>query len=273
MAQVGNRLELGPERIEALTDAALDAFSARLKVAAAAGGTLVAGDIDGLAARFRSEAGPQIKDAVRRTWESCVNDPPRALFEEPRHCPFQRIVVQQFAHLLVLDDAAPAASGQLSRHIIPGFLRVLDMMIGPEPFEVYESRGAAIVDRLRQQHGDRFTWSDFHRDPEARELANDVLVEITVHFIDLERRKRWLIGVIDRHLPEPLDGNGAAEATALRFGAAEVQALMQALYADLRRHFADPSARARLVERYGDAAAARLGRLFQALDQADAGTA
>jgi hypothetical protein len=270
MTKVGNRLQLGLERLEALAHATLDAYSARLKRAAAAGGTLAAGDIDAVAAAFRAEADADIKEAVRRIWESCVNDLPRALFDEARDYPFERILIQQFAHLLAPDGAAPA--GTLSRRVIPGFLHALHMMIGPEQFEEYEARGKTIVDRLREQRGDLFNWSDFYQDPEAGWLANDVLVDVSGHFEDLARRRRWMIGVVDSHMTAPyptlLAGNGAVGAADWRFGEAEFQALMRALYADLRRRFADASGRAQAIERYGDAAGRRLTRLFERLDEA-----
>src|SRR3546814_7102976 len=69
-----------------------------------------------------------------------------------------------------------------------------------------------------------------HEDPTSQVVVNDVLVYIARHFMDMERRRRWMVDMIDTAMPATRD---PAEKD-WRFGDVEFHLLMDALYTGLR---------------------------------------
>src|SRR3546814_7242413 len=72
--------------------------------------------------------------------------------------------------------------------------------------------------------------SDWSSDVCSSDLVNDVLVYIARHFMDMERRRRWMVDMIDTAMPATRD---PAEKD-WRFGDVEFHLLMDALYTGLR---------------------------------------
>src|SRR3546814_12701647 len=62
-----------------------------------------------------------------------------------------------------------------------------------------------------------------HEDPTSQVVVNDVLVYIARHFMDMERRRRWMVDMIDTAMPATRD---PAEKD-WRFGDVEFHLLME----------------------------------------------
>lgn len=188
----------------------------------------------------------------------------------------ERIVVQQFSHLLADEGAEPTRPGGLSRCVVAGFLAALGERIAPQRMAAYRRRGAAIVERIEGRPGEEFDWRSVYRDEEAQWLANDLLVDVARQFETLHEHKSWLIDAMARAMrpigPAERPGEGRAGPAPCRFGVAEFRAMMQALYADLGSRLADRDGRGRVVERYGDGGAGMISRVLHDLDRCFAAT-
>lgn len=262
---------LGPGRIEALAHGALDAFAARIKAAAlAGGGALTPENVDALVADFKADRDGRLAQGFRQVWESCMSDSRWAVHERRRKNPFARVLVERFSHLLAPEGVEPDGDGRLSRRMISGFLHALDMMIGSDPLDAYRQRSHKIVARLQEQRDDDFSWRDFYQDAEAKWLADDVLMQIARYFEAMAKRRNWMIDVVGSHLrPLPAGtGNATSDRIAWRFGEAEFHEMMRALYADLRDRLDDEDGRRDLADRYGEGDGEMLACLLADLDQA-----
>ncbi len=260
---------IGPGRIETLAHGALDAFAARVKAAAlAGGGALTPEEIDALVAEVKADRDGRLAQGFRQVWETCRRNTGWAVHEKRRENPFARVLVERFSHLLAPEGVEPDGDGRLSRRMISGFLHALDMMIGSDPLDAYQQRGRNIVARLQGQRDDDFSWRDFYQDAEAKWLADDVLMQIARHFEAMAKRRNWMIDVVDSHLRPLPTGNTTIDRFTWRFGEAEFHEMMRALYADLRDRLDDEDGRRDLADRYGEGDGERLACLLADLDQA-----
>ncbi len=256
-----------PAQSESMAFAAFDRLVERLTEAAEArGGTIASADIAAEAAALKADGDERLGASLRSAWDETLYDVQRALYEKERKYPFERILVHQFAPLFPVDDDNLPEAGQLSRRIIPGFVRALSMMIGPEQFREYEARGRAIVTRLREAADGPFDWHAFYADDEAQWLANDVLVQVAEHFEELDRRRHWMIGVIDTHMPPPRRAAVNGDSDPWHFGPEQFGVLIDALYADLQRRLRSEQERASIYGRYTQWACTRLVRFLDALE-------
>ncbi len=130
--------------------------------------------------------------------------------------------------------------------------------------------------RAPSRRGEEFDWNSFYRDEEAQWLANDLLVNVARQFETLHEHKSWPIDAMARETrpigPAGRPGEGQAGPAPCRFGMAEFQAMMKALYADLGSRLADRDGRGRVVERYGDGGAGMISRVLHDLDRCLAAT-
>ena len=207
-----------------------------------------------------------LTDRLRQVWASLTTDPQHSIFDERRVFHFERIVVEQFAHLFVSDQELATANGALSRRIIPGFLRAMQMMTGPAQFDDFEARGRDIVRRVRNDSGDEFRWDLVYADDETRWLANDLVCHIAGHFDDLAKGRSWFIATLNNHMRPTSAGSDLDEPIDWSFGNMEFQNLMCALYADLKLRLNTEEDIRMLTERYGADAVERLQRLIRVLD-------
>lgn len=182
-----------------------------------------------------------------------------------REYAFHRLMVSHFEHLLPhkLDDLG------VSRDILPGFFRALDMMLGEETVGRYHDRSQAIVDRIRAERGDAFTWQDVYDDPETRDLVLDPLVIMATYFDNLDRRISWFIDLVNsqtgRAAPATPGRPRAGARQDWRLSEWALHPVLVALFRQIDEVMSDEARRTAIEARYGSEVSARLRRTLQRL--------
>lgn len=237
-------------------------FVTRLEVEAAkAGGSLSAATIRALAQHFIAAEQGRFGTYYQRAWDECSHLREALHFEHARKRPFDRALMRRFSHLFPPRLFDEGRDGVLSRRMIPGFILAIDKMIGPTRRERGEQVCADIL--LRHTSADGVCdWERVHSDPETIALIDDTLGAVAQTFGDFERRRAWVIDLIESHLA-PADHPIAPDAHWL-LGKSGFTVLMRALFRDFAlRLQADPAA-ARAV--WGDAAFASIAQFLHHLD-------
>jgi hypothetical protein len=177
--------------------------------------------------------------------------------------PFERLMVKSFAPLLPAAHQPVEPGKGLSRRVLPGFLSSLTQMLGPVLLEQYQNRCRELVRIIQTARGNDFEWEDVYSDPTSQVIVNDVLVHISKHFADFERRKTWLIGVIAEEMSlgeDPIERDWC-------FREAEFLMLMTALFRPLRRQMETSAGQQHIKDRYGTVACELLADMFAELDR------
>jgi hypothetical protein len=235
----------GPKACEAIANTMIGHFTTRLEVEAAKRGALTADDIRHLAEAFMTAEFGRFQSTYRRSYDTCSATREAKQWESTRKRPFDRVLMKAFAHLFPPRQGDDGGQGLLSRRVIPGFNLAIDKMIGPALYEQCQSKSQAILDRHR--NGSGHDWEAIHADPQTHALTNDVLIVVAHYFGNFERRREWLLALVNSHL-----GKTAADATDSHWQLTEhgFAELMRALFADLRATLI--SAPVILRQRYGD---------------------
>jgi hypothetical protein len=210
---------------------------------------------------FMAEPNHDMLTVYENAWKSCAETAKATVWQAQRKFPLERLVVRRFEHLFP-PRGTPAVKGQhLARRVISPFMFALQQLLGPELHDKYEAQCREMVAQLQEKHGEQFRWSMFDSHPDADTITNDVLIFASRHFGDFNRRKRWLIDLIDGNLPPPTN----PEELPWRFEAAEFDMLMRSLYAGIPEQFADPTTVGRWKKRYDEASLAGLVSLLENL--------
>lgn len=254
----------GPTRLKSLSQILLDRVKEHLCDTAARNGDQLATDeIETALDQFRRRADPEITEFYKTGWNECLAVIDEVRRESSRRMPFERLMVKPFAHLLPQAHHPVEPGKGLSRRILPGFLSALQQMLGPVLLEQYQNRCRELVRIIQTAHGNDFEWEDVYTDPTSQVIVNDVLVHISKHFADFERRRTWLIGVIASEMPlgeDPVERDWC-------FREAEFNMLMTALFRPLRKQMEGAEGQQRIKDRYGTIACELLADLFAELDR------
>lgn len=260
----GPDLGPGPTRLKSLAQILLERVADHLCDAAiGSGGRLDLAGIKASLDEFHRRADPEITDFYRTGWNECLAVIDEVRRESSRRMPFERLMVKPFAHLLPAAHQPVEPGKGLSRRVVPGFLSALQQMLGPVLLEQYQNRCRELVRIIQTARGNDFEWEDVYGDPTSQVIVNDVLVHISKHFADFERRRTWLVGVIAGEM-------SLGEDTIERdwaFREAEFHLLMTALFKPLRRQMDTGEGQQRIKDRYGTVACELLADLFAELNR------
>ena len=260
----GPDLGPGPTRLKSLAQILLERVADHLcEAAIGSGGRLDLAGIKASLNEFHRRADPEITDFYRTGWNECLAVIDEVRRESGRRMPFERLMVKPFAHLLPAAHQPVEPGKGLSRRVVPGFLSALQQMLGPVLQEQYQNRCRELVRIIQTARGNDFEWEDVYGDPTSQVIVNDVLVHISKHFTDFERRRTWLVGVIAGEM-------SLGEDTIERdwaFREAEFHLLMTALFKPLRRQMDTREGQQRIKDRYGTVACELLADLFAELNR------
>ena len=169
-----------------------------------------------------------------------------------RSRPFHRLIVSRFEHMLAGPSGGNAVNGELPRRFLPGFFLAMDKMLGEDRVADYERQCTDIIERLQNERGQAFSWSDVYADREANTLVIDPLVEIAVLFNNLERRAAWFVDLVNSHLGDESDRSLHRDAGDWRLTDWTLQRLLRSMFSDLDFAFRNESLRTYITERFGD---------------------
>ncbi|MGE4219603.1 MAG: hypothetical protein AB7G39_09175 [Alphaproteobacteria bacterium] len=258
-------LAAGPARVQMLVHRGIDLMiaSMRSRAQSSDGGRLSFTEMRDTVTRFKSKPPQNVLHFYEEAWEEIERIVEAQRWDKERKYPFERLVVHYFVHLLP-ERGQPAMPGrQLSRGIIPGFVQALQQLVGPDLFETYEERCRELVERVREEQGDAFTWDHVYADSSSQLIVNDVLVLIARHFSNLRRRRQWMMDLIDNGMKRRRDP-GEKD---WFFGEAEFHMLMDSMYRILKRAMQAQQGRQVLEKRYGAAAIEGLDDMLFHLDE------
>ena len=258
---ISDEKDFGTQKIRSIVNGATDlALRSLREKALLTGGRLNFNQVLEHFKDFQASPGEQILDYYHQSWEECGQAVENARFERERKYPFERIVVNSFVHLMP-PRGQPAEPGKhLSRRIIPGFIMVLQQLLGPEFYEEYEDACRDLIRRLRATYGDGFSWDVVYNDSTGETIVHDVLVYVSRYFMDMEKRRHWAIEIIEGAMPPPMGEED------WEFGDREFHKLMTALYKPMRDALDTKEGAAELLKRYGKDSCTMLRDMFEVLD-------
>lgn len=238
----------GPTRLKTLTQIVLDRIAEHLETEAESqGGSLNGPQLRAAIQSFLESSDDDAQEFYRAGWDECLSVIDEVRRDTSRRMPFERLMVKPVAHLLPAAHKPVIPGKELSRRVVPGFLSALHQMLGPVLLEQYQSRCRELVRIIETARGRDFEWADVHTDPTSQVIVNDVLVHISKHFSNFERRKTWMMGIVTSQMSLGEDETERAWI----FGDAEFAMLMEALFRTLRNEMDSPEGKQRIQDRYG----------------------
>jgi hypothetical protein len=254
----------GAEKLERFAERVAQLLADRLAAHASGGdGRLASRDIQAVLNGFDAERDATLRGLCQSTWLQLQQQFEDAFYARLRKYPLERLIVDRFAHLLAPRGEAPVLGRTLSRRVIPAFIQALHQMVGPDLFDEYENRARDLIDNLRARQGGALDWDALPQQPTVRILVNDILIYIARYFLDVPKRRAWMISYFDRTMPAP---KTEAE-RAWTFGDMEFHKLMSALYKELAETLFDEAGRQSLEQRYDPASLSQLEQMLAALAQ------
>lgn len=254
----------GAEKLERFAERVAQLLADRLAAHATGGdGKLSARDIQAVLNGFDADRDATLRGLCESTWQQLQQQVEDSFYARMRKFPLERLIVDRFAHLLPPRGESPTPGRTLSRRVIPAFIQALHQMVGPDLFDEYENRARDLIDSLRARQGGALDWDALPQQPTVRILVNDILIYISRYFLDVPKRRAWMIGYFDRTMPSP---KTEAE-RAWDFGDMEFHKLMSALYKELAETLFDEAGRQTLEQRYDPASLSQLEQMLAALAQ------
>jgi hypothetical protein len=183
-----------------LAQTILDTVTEKLKTEAwRRGGQLDIDDIDRIAGELKAKQA-QLEAVFRTTFEQYVRARERAAFDHARQFPFDRLIVNTFAHLFSPERAKADGGDRITRKILPGFFLAIDKMLPPEKLEEFQERCRQILKGLSGDNEQQTDWAKLYNDAEAKELLIDALCVFAPYFEALDRRKLWFLPLVNDNL-------------------------------------------------------------------------
>ena len=220
------------------------------------GGYLTSAEVADLS-REMEQKSEALEKVFQQSLEQYVRARERAAFDHARQYPFDRIIVNTFAHLFDPALVAEYGADALTRRVLPGFFLALDKMLGPESMDEFQIRCRAIVERLSPAGEGGLDWNVVYVLPESKLILCDALVEMLPYFKEIEKRRDWFMAIVNDNLPTESDW----QLTKMGF-----YHLFDALFSNLRRALTDFEERRALEKLHGIPACEDLDRGFALID-------
>ncbi len=232
---------------KALADTVVTALVDKLKAEAEArGGHLTSQDLEAMQADFNRQA-EALSSVFEQSFEVYVKARERAVWDQQRNYPFDRLMVKKFSKLF--RDGGEIGPDDLSRRMLPGFFVALGMMLGTEVVEKYQEKCRGVVEKVQASGKSVFNWDDVYADEVAETISLDAEVAIAGYFEDFDKRAEWFIELINGHLTPPEPSMGAAAGWELNH--AGLKNFLGALLTDLRANLDTDNGKMRITKRFG----------------------
>ncbi|MEE9544047.1 MAG: hypothetical protein V3V55_00430 [Rhodospirillales bacterium] len=261
-----DRLASPASRSRALAETLVSSFLDRLMAAARRkGGMLSIDDLQDLEQEFEKKA-EVLQVVFEKSFEEYVRARERAVWDQARTYPFDRMIVKKVSHLFADGKGLLESDDTVSRRILPGFFLALGMMLGSDAVEEYQDKCGRIVDKIRIKKGESFDWEDLYGDREANQIILDAVISLAAHFEDLDKRIVWFADLINGHLA-PFDGKHNKDEAIWTFTGAACLRFLDALLADLRETLSTEGGRMAVSKRYGVDVCVNLADFLQKLEK------
>ncbi|OHC80407.1 MAG: hypothetical protein A3B62_04445 [Rhodospirillales bacterium RIFCSPLOWO2_01_FULL_65_14] len=246
---------------KALAETVVGAFVDRLKNEAnAKGGRLTVHDIETMQVEFDRQT-MALRGMFEKSFEIYVKANERAVWDQQRNYPFDRLMVKKFSHLFKEGDQL--GKDDISRRMLPGFFVALGMMLGPDVVEEFQEKCRRIVERVRAGGKGVFNWDDVYNDNEGKAVSIDAEIAIAGHFQDYKKRADWFINLVNGHMAAP-DASAHPNVINWTLTDAGFKKFAQVLLGDLRKQFSTDAGKLQITKRHG---AETCANLFDILEQ------
>ena len=251
----------------ALAETVVASFLDRLTAEAERkGGSLTVRDIQGLNHEFEKKTAA-LQVVFEKSFEDYVRARERAVWDQKREFPFDRQIIGLFSHLFPGPGGATLKGGALSRRMVPAFIVTMNLMLGHDVIEDFQNRCRGIVEDLKKERGDAFTWQDVDDSRKVNEVVLDAVVGMANHFEAAEKRSGWFLQAINDHLGPPNVQNEGAEATAWQLTEDGFSNFMAALFSIVREAMGSETGRLRITKRHGGDTTATVYDILKRLDE------
>ena len=259
------------EQSRAMAEAVIGSLLDRLTAEAERrGGSLNVDDIRAIGREFAKKT-EALQAVFETSFEAYVRIRERAVWNQARQYPFDRLIVKKFERLFVGDGGRTFRDGALSRRMLPGFFLAMNLMLGDDVIEDYQARCRAIIERLQEKSGDAFEWDDAYDDPEADRVTLDSVAAMASYFGDLEKRTAWFLGIINDNLAPPNTAREGEDSATWQFTEEGFHHFLAALFADVRQTMTTEGGRLTITKSHGGEACAALWDILEKLEAVGAG--
>lgn len=228
------------------------------------GGMLSIQDIQSLSQEFEKKTAV-LQTVFEKSFEDYVKARERAAWQQNRQYPFDRVIVQTFAHRFADGPRLINDPDALSRRILPGFFMALGMMLGPEALESFQERCRRIVARYKSGGTGEFDWEVIYADPETKALSLEAQIAIAPYFEDLNRRVPWMIDLVNTHM-SPYEGDQNSPIARWTMTDVSCFSLIEGLFGNLKAALNSDAGLQDLTRRHGHEAGSRLLKLLRKID-------
>ncbi|MBT3556925.1 MAG: hypothetical protein HOC63_00680 [Rhodospirillales bacterium] len=233
---------------EVLADSVVSGFIKAMNATAAKpGGHLLPEDIAMLTTKFQDQS-EKIATSITRSMNVYANSQNESQFDPERVNAFDRVLVKQFSHLLKDDEFVAKNPDAISRRVLNGIFVAVRMVAGPDRIEQYEQDAYLVMQRVRDDMKDAFSWESVYADMRVKNMLNQLLVSMVPHFMKLETRLDWFLSVINSNLSEV---SSTSPVTDWKLSPNSVFFVLEALFTHLRINAEDDMARMRLSKQFG----------------------
>ena len=114
--------------------------------------------------------------------------------------PFEVVLASRFLHLFANPDGRSLEDGGLSPRMLPGFFKVVRMMIGGPKYDAYQDECQQIETELREENSVLSTSNlitKIRQDQRTRQVALLVYARMGLWFTQFKKRKEWFISIIN----------------------------------------------------------------------------
>lgn len=215
----------GPHRCTAVLLAAMHVYKQALaRRIEDRGGPL---DADDLEAVFEQCSDPSsgLSLLATKSYAACTEATREAIHDGQRVDPFGRLIIETFSHRLA--NKGEHKDGTIDRAHLPGLFKVLRVMLGEETLGMRTRVCQMILNELRFEHANDFTWRLFYDDRRSRDVLMQTVLDFVGHFEDFERRVQWFLDVVNTRPPGADRGDDATRST--DFSAADLMTLARAM--------------------------------------------
>ena len=259
------------DQSRAMAEAVIGSLLERLTAEAERrGGSLGVDDIRAIGHEFEKKTAA-LQAVFETSFEAYVRVRERAVLNQARQYPFDRLIVKKFEPLFAGEGNRTLRDGGLSRRMLPGFFLAMNLMLGDDVIEDYQARCRAIIERLQEENGDAFEWDEAYDDPEADRVTLDAVAAMAAYFGNLEKRTTWFLGIINDHLAPPNTAREGADAATWQLTEAAFHQFLAALFADVRQTMTTEGGRLTITKSHGGEACAALWDILAKLESVGAG--
>ncbi len=230
------------------------------------GGSLTISDIKALNEEFEKKT-QVLQTVFEKSFEEYVNARERAVWDQKREFPFDRQLVDRFAHLFPSGRGNTLETGAISRRVLPAFFVALNLMLGHDVVEDYQEKCRAIVQDLKKKRGKTFSWEDVDDDKDINNIILDAVIGMANHFEAAEKRSGWFRNLINDNLgPPDVAGEGPRSAD-WQLSDEGFSRFMAALFSIVRETMETETGRLQITKRHGADTTALVFDILKGLDK------